>query len=145
MPSELRKPDEASVEIKRYYNLYHFKDLVLMHRLQESRIADILEEETVPAYGWIAYNGSIPVAAGFLRLIEGGYAQIDTLVSNPTTPSVVRHKAISQIVNNCVEDARWMRLKGIVSYTRDESVLKRAIAIGFQAMPDIVISLNLGA
>jgi hypothetical protein len=118
--------------------------LVGMHFAQQSDVTYKLQPETLPARGWIAEFEGAPVAAGFLRLVEGGYAQIDTLVTNPDMPGELRHEAINSIVRNLITDAKSLNLKGIVCYSRDADTLGRSKSFGFQLLDAYsVISLAL--
>ena len=124
--------------------LEHFEDLVAMHVAQGSSDANILKPKTLPQIGYIAFNDELePLSAGFLRRVEGGYGQIDTLVSNPKFSSVIRHNALAAVVDALLHRARQLELEGIVSYTRDRSVISRALACGFQLLPHAVISFDL--
>jgi hypothetical protein len=99
--------------------------------------------ENLPEIGFIATEGAIPVAAGFLRRIEGGYAQIDSLVSNKDMPGPMRHEALDKIVQTLITTAKTLKIKGIISYTQDKSVVMRAVATGFEVTQNVVISLKL--
>ena len=112
--------------------------------MQMSDDARKINGKTLPKIGYISYTETgTPVAAGFLRKVEGGYGQIDTLVTNPNIPSEIRHKALTRVVDALIAAAKVEGLEGIISYTRDESVLKRAQTIGFRPCPHTVISLDL--
>lgn len=120
----------------------HDKDLIdalhLSNNIDNTDISDNL-----PEIGFIATEGAIAVAAGFLRKVEGGYAQIDTLVSNKQMPAEMRHIALAGIVDALINEAKHLKLKGIISFTSDESVLLRAVATGFQVSSQAVIVLPL--
>lgn len=90
--------------------------------------------KTLPKIGYIAYLGNIPVAAGFLRRLEGGFAQMDTLVSNPYLGSKTRHIAIDKVVNSLIEDAKTLDLEGVIGLTADLGVLRRAEDMGFKVL-----------
>lgn len=77
-----------------------------------------------------------PIAAGFLRRVEGGYAQIDTLVSNPYFGSKIRHEGIDKVVKSLIEDAKNLKLLGIIAFTSDNGVLSRASDMGFFTLDD---------
>lgn len=90
--------------------------------------------KTLPKIGYIAFLGDTAIAAGFLRRVEGGYAQLDTLVSNPHFGSQVRHIAIDKVVQSLLDEAKLLKLQGVIAFTSDEGVLKRAEAIGFHVL-----------
>lgn len=122
------------------------KHMSLLHEMLESQdymgISDITYE-TLPQLGFIAIQSSIPVAAGFLRIVEGGYAQIDTLTTNAKFKSKSRHEALSKVVEELIEAAKILELKGILAFTKDEGILKRAESLGFHTVPQTIIALSL--
>lgn len=99
--------------------------------------------DTLPAIGYIAMQSGFPVAAGFLRMVEGGYAQIDTLATNAKFKSEPRHKAISSVVDELIKSAKILELKGIIALSSDEGVLNRASSLGFHVVQQTVIALSL--
>ncbi len=84
-----------------------------------------------------------PIAAGFLRRVEGGYAQLDTLTSNKHFGSIIRHKGIELIVDTLVNEAKVLKLQGIIAFTSDGGILKRAESIGFHQVNQVLIGLKL--
>ena len=72
-----------------------------------------------------------PIAAGFLRRVEGGYAQLDTLTSNKHLGSIVRHQGITIIVNTLIQYAKDLQLRGIIAFNSDCSILRRSEELGF--------------
>jgi hypothetical protein len=84
-----------------------------------------------------------PLAAGFLRIVEGGFAQIDTLMSNADFPSDIRHQGVSIVVNRLIQEAKKQGLKALYAHTRDASTIKRAKSLGFRVIPETIISLSL--
>jgi len=115
-----------------------------MHVGQDSDMASIITKATLPKLGYIAYNDEMePIAAAFLRQVEGGYGQLDTMVSNSQLSGMIRHNALSMIVDSLISDARALNLQGLICYTRDESVIRRAQSIGFHLCSHAVISLDL--
>jgi hypothetical protein len=105
---------------------------------------DTVTMKTLPKIGYIALMNGHPIAAGFLRRVEGGYAQLDTLTSNPYFGSQIRHLGITKVVDTLIQDAKDLRLSGIIAFTRDYSVKSRAEAIGFHVLSDhSLIALRL--
>jgi hypothetical protein len=132
------------VDLYRFDKTEHFEDLIAMHVGQGSDMASIITKATLPKLGYIAYNDEMePIAAAFLRQVEGGYGQLDTMVSNSQLSGMIRHNALSMIVDSLISDARALNLQGLICYTRDESVIRRAQSIGFHLCPHAVISLDL--
>jgi hypothetical protein len=99
--------------------------------------------KTLPKIGYMVLLRNYPVAAGFLRRVEGGYAQMDGLTSNPMFGSLIRHEAINLVVNSLISDAKDLKLQGILAFTGDKSVIKRSEDIGFRVIEQTLIVLSL--
>jgi len=121
----------------------YLKALLDMHESQNYLEVSEINMKTLPKIGYICLLEGHPVAAGFLRRVEGGYAQIDTLVSNAHFGGLIRHEGIKKVVDALIEDAKALRLRGIVSFTGDSGVLKRAEALGFHVVNQQLIALRL--
>jgi hypothetical protein len=124
---------------------FRYKYLNALLDLLSSNNSDVslISMKTLPKIGYVALLNNRPVAAGFLRRVEGGYGQIDTLTSNKYLGSIVRHQGISKVVDSLLEDAKILKLHGIISYIQHPDVLKRAQDVGFTLLPHRVISLSL--
>lgn len=125
---------------------YKHKHAPLLLEILTSRDRiDMFEQEikTLPKIGYIALIGKQPVAIGFLRRVEPCFAQIDTLASNAHFGSISRNQAIHLVVNSLMEDAKRLKLKGILAFTVDEGVLIRAKSLGFHEIDQKLIGLNL--
>lgn len=129
------------IEVAEYQKDY-FDILTAMHESQ-SATTTFLDQETLPKIGYIASDSATHVAIGFLRMIEGGFGQIDTLVTNADLPGETRHLGVTAVVDKLIEVAKHLKLKGIISLTVDNGVLSRAEAIGFKVVPETVIVLPL--
>lgn len=99
--------------------------------------------KTLPKIGYMALRNGYPVAAGFLRRVEGGYGQLDTLTSNALFGSQIRHEGLEKVVNSLLEEAKVLKLHGIISFTTDIGVLKRAESLGFHVVETTTIALKL--
>lgn len=91
-----------------------------------------LNMKTLPKIGYIALIDKQPVAAAFLRKVEGGIvAQVDGLTSNPYFGSIIRHIGINKVLTGIIEDAKDLKLKGLICFCQDLPTIKRAEATGF--------------
>lgn len=125
------------MRVKRYNPELHFGDL---ESLYMSRGLNPMEAMWAPKIGYISKH-----AACFLRMVEGGYAQLDSLVSNSESSQKERHDFIDLVVKLSIKKARKLKLKGLVCTTQDEGTIKRAISRhGFVQRPEVVIVLPLG-
>lgn len=99
--------------------------------------------KTLPKIGYMVLRNNHPVAAGFLRRVEGGYAQLDTLTSNPMFGSLIRHEAIQLVVNALLQDAKDLKCIGIIAFSIDKGILNRAKTMGFHTLDHKLIALKL--
>lgn len=125
---------------------FRFKYLSTLHDLLKTNDylhISTVNMKTLPKIGYIALLGGHPIAAGFLRRVEGGYAQIDTLTSNKNFGSLVRHQGIKLVVDTLLQDAKDLKLHGIIAFSTDDGVLSRAEQLGFKSLPHSLIALNM--
>ena len=125
---------------------FRFKLLPMVMELHESQKYMGIEQITMknlPKIGYVAVMGGHPIACGFLRRVEGGFAQIDTLASNAHFGSKIRNDGITTVVAALIQEAKDLKLRGIISITRDEGILKRAQSMGFHVVEHKVIALPL--
>lgn len=125
---------------------FKFKHLPLLHDLLTSNQYEgicHIDMKTLPKIGYIVLLGKVPIAAGFLRRLEPCFAQIDTLASNAYMGSLVRHQGITMVVDALIADAKVLKLKGIVSHTSNQGVLKRAEVLGFHVVKETIIALPI--
>lgn len=99
--------------------------------------------KTLPKVGYMALMNGHPIAAGFLRRVEGGYAQLDTLTSNKHFGSQVRHLGITKVLDSLLSEAKDLKLHGIVSFTSEDAIVTRAQSMGFQVINQTIITLKL--
>lgn len=130
------------VQVTRYQTGF-FDHLMALHESQKSPLVSMLEPEMLPEIGYIAFEGSIMIAAGFLRVVEGGYGQIDTLVTNGDLDRDMRHEGVSRVVDSLIIKAKAMKLIGLICLTADEGILKRAYELGFHNTNQTAIGLSL--
>lgn len=103
-----------------------------------------ITNKTIPKIGYIAMLGEHPVAAGFLRRVECDViAQLDGLCSNPVFGSVIRHEAINLVVDALINEAKALKLEGIIAFTTDLAITVRAEATGFTKINHSILSLKL--
>lgn len=103
------------------------------------REAYIPSKDEMPKIGFIAYSDNRPIAAAFLRQMEGGHAQIDGLTSNPEATSAERHEALDAVIKETVESAKSLKIKVLMAWTRDEYTLKRGVSNGFTPLSNIAV------
>lgn len=99
--------------------------------------------KTLPKIGYMALLNGHPIAAGFLRRVEGGYAQFDTFTTNPLFGSLIRNQGINLVIDSLLGDAKDLKLHGIIAFTEDSGILNRAASIGFKILDHKLIVLKL--
>ena len=102
-----------------------------------------IQYKTLPKIGYIALLNEQPVAAGFLRRLEPCFAQLDTLVSNKYLGSQIRHEGIKGVVDELINEAKRLKLQGIIGMSADSGTLKRAATLGFKVIDQTLIALPL--
>lgn len=114
--------------------------------LEDQHYRDVksVSMKSLPKIGYIALLNNQPIAAGFLRKVEGNMVGIiDSLTSNPFFGSQIRHEGIRMVVDRLIEDAKDMKLQGLIAFTNDNGILARAKGIGFTVVNQTIISLIL--
>ena len=125
---------------------FRFKYLQALKSMLEEQNCDIVANvtmKTLPKIGYLAMLNGYPLAAGFLRQVEGKIGQIDGLTSNPNFGSLARHKAINLIVCTLIEDAKRLKLQGLLAFTNDASIIERGSTYGFKQLQHTVIAMKL--
>jgi hypothetical protein len=105
-----------------------------MIQLLESRgmAVDLIND--LPEIGVIAYRNDIPVAAGFIRRMEGSYGLMDSYITNATESSSTRHKALSRITEALIEKAKEEGISKLLAFSSDQNTYQRSLMHGFIAM-----------
>lgn len=120
----------------------HYQLLTDMLQSQECSWREFISYKTLPKIGYIAMLNDQPIAAGFLRRVEGGYGQFDTFATNPYFGSIVRNQGLELVVDALLDDAKRLKLQGLLAFTKDHGILKRAQEKGFHLLPDSLLVLN---
>ena len=102
-------------------------------------------EDEIPAVGWVAMNNEYIVAIGFLRRMEGNHALLDGLTTNPEASPEARHLGLTGVVTALIKSAKELKIRQIVAYTLDESVVKRALVHGFSTTQHKTLVLTVHA
>lgn len=90
--------------------------------------------DETPKIGFIAFINGVETAIGFLRMVEGRYAQLDGLITNPSVPGLHRSKAIDIVVSKLLVTAKDLKLRGIISYSADPNTIERSKRHGFTVL-----------
>lgn len=97
----------------------------------------------LPLVGFLVEADNELVAAGFLRVCEGHFGIIDSLITDPEAKPEVRHEALDLIVSTLIKVAKTAEIKHLIAHTLDKSIIARSERHGFHALPYSVIGLDL--
>lgn len=110
----------------------------------KAREAYIPSPKELPKIGYAIFkNETIQVASGFLRKVEGGYAQIDSVCTNPACSSEDRHEALELLVKTLLHKAKMSKINNVLFLTVDESTIVRSQNHGFKKLPQTVMAVDL--
>lgn len=127
-------------KIKKFFE---YTDLPIINGWLGKHKHQLLRSYEIPNIGYVVIYGQVPIAAAFLRQMEGRHALFDGLVSNPEADGKIRNIAIEMLVKKIIKSARSHRIKHIMAYSVDESTLKRSLRHGFVQLPHIAITLDI--
>ncbi len=122
------------------------------HNWSQDDMVVLLKSQGLPPYthlanlpknGLVAYMGDTPVAAGFLRLVEGDSAILDSLITNATLEPMIRDKALNLLVSDLLKMAKSLGITKIIAFSSDKNTLVRAWRFGFTQQEYHVITLPL--
>ena len=119
------------------FKFKHYKALIEMLK-SRGFPTDKIIMKTLPKIGYMVYFGKEPVAAGFLRRVEGGFAQLDGFVSSPFFGSNVRNQGISLVTDTLIQEAKALKLNGVIAFSQDDGISKRIQELPFTILPSIV-------
>lgn len=94
-----------------------------------------IDPEDLPPRGWIVIDGRRPVGAVFLRLCEGGYGIMDSMINDPEQSPEKRHLINDRLFARIRTFAVQNELKGIFGTTLDKGTLERALRHNFIPSP----------
>lgn len=115
----------------------------LMNSFLAARRSYLPSDDEMPALGWVASDLEGPVAMAFLRRVEGGYAQLDGLVTDPGAPGALRSRAIDLVVKKVLDTAKELGIRAVTATSVDANTLVRSDKHGFVLLPHSVIIANL--
>jgi hypothetical protein len=121
----------------------HARDRSLITPWCAARGVTLPDDMEVPAIGFLVGKDETAVCAAFLRLVEGGHAQLDGLVTNPDSSSQDRNEAIDIVTTKIIAEAKALNVKTIITFVDRENTILRAEVFGFKRFPHTLLILNL--
>lgn len=119
------------------------EDLPVLQYWMRQRETYEPKADEMPALGWIIYAEGSPVATAFLRKVEGGFAQLDGLATNPHYPADGRDKALDELVTHVMSEAKRLKFKAVTATSRDKHTLLRSQRHGFTSTSHVYIVADL--
>jgi hypothetical protein len=113
-------------------DLRHILSLLANYSFDSALAADL------PKFGLIAIENNIPIAAGFLREVEGDYAMLDSYITNSSVDGALRNKALDLITSKLMKIAEHNNVVKLIAFTKSESIFNRSLKHGFNASPHLV-------
>lgn len=89
-------------------------------------------KEFLPTCGYIAFDKSLLIAAGFLLCTDTNLCFIEYFVSNPTVDWKIRNDAIIMIVEALLEDAKTFGFKVACANFKNKRLAEKASKLGFR-------------
>ena len=137
-------PQDLLVEVQILpFKHKHYTMLTSMLSDQKYPGIDFVTMKSLPKIGYIATLRNQPIAAGFLRRIEGGYGQLDTFATNPHFGKLIRNEGLNKVVDSLINEAKELKLLGLIGFTGDLGIITRAKDQGFQIINQTIIGLTL--
>lgn len=127
------------MKVQVYQPLEHYEILLSWLRARDAHMPG---NEEMPAIGFVAYAEEHPVAAGFIRRVEGGLGQLDGLTTNPWMPADLRSRGIDFVVETIIDEAKGLGIKNLMAFTSEPNVLIRSAKFGFVQSNHVVIALK---
>lgn len=100
-------------------------------------------ESSTPKLGYITYKEGKPLAAVFIRLVEGGYGQMDGLIRDKSLSKEEASVALDLCVNKAIESAKEAGISGLMAYTRDRTTMERSFKHGWVKLDQAIIVMDL--
>lgn len=95
--------------------------------------------EELPGHTFCAVVKDEIVAIAGLRLMEGDLCFIDSMASNQTFESTIRHEALDCLTKQLLEIAKNLGFKRVFATTKEDCIIKRAERHGFRLSKEKVI------
>lgn len=112
---------------------------------QEAKGLAVCAGDDLPTTGLIAFEEGRPIAIGFLRCMEGGFAVLDSYITNPDIHAYDRHRALNRVTDKLIKIAKHNKVKGVIAFSSDYNTIERAKSFGFQVFPHVFTILNINS
>lgn len=121
----------------------HSKDVSILKEWISKRDISTEFTDSIPELGFMVYEQDEKIAAGFIRLCEGGYGIIEGFTSNPNKSPSIRNEALDLLLNHMLLSSKSINLKILWGYTTDKNTKERSMRHGFVCLPHTIVCLDL--
>lgn len=106
------------------------QELIQVHGIEGVKV------EALPKLGYGVISDNQLIAAGFIRLMEGGeFGMLDGYITNPKFSPKQRNQALDLLTQKMINVAKDNQLKKIFAFTKEGCILTRAKNHGFTHLP----------
>jgi hypothetical protein len=130
----------VKLTIEEFKHEEHFEFLACWLKLRDKNTEIAFN---LPHFGYICFQGPMPVAVAFLRQIEGDMGMFEGLCSNPECGPELRSEAIDGLIQQLIETARGIGIKSVLAWSKDKNTLERSLRHGFKEDISTMITLDL--
>ena len=116
-----------------------------MITMLEARHMDTTLWLDLPSFGLIAHEDGKVVAAGFLRRVEGGYAMLDSYITNPHATSDQRNRALDTITSKLISISNAHGVTKLFTFTLDQGIADRAVRLGLTHLAEYSLLVKTSA
>ena len=114
-------------------------NLHLVDSLMIKRGLTPVEDREIPELGVLITYKSVPIVAGFLRKVEGGFGIFDGYITNPEASSEKRNDALDLLTVELLRLAKEEHILGVFFNTHKPNIIKRAALHGFKLADEVMM------
>lgn len=98
---------------------------------------------TLPKFGLVAIKDDKVVAFGALRCIEGQLAMLDSYITLPTAPPLIRNRALDIITSKLLKIAKDNHIISVIAFSLEPSIIARAERHGLKSLQNTYQRIDL--
>jgi hypothetical protein len=115
----------------------HYNAMRVKHNMVPASVSSI------PALGFVVECNFVPVAYAFVRLVEGGYGQLDGFIVNPDFHGEQRDKALNMVTDACESKAKAIGITHLYAFCETKPPIERALRHGYAKLSHTIMVLDL--
>lgn len=98
---------------------------------------------TLPEIGYIAFKNEKPIAITFLRVVDGHYAYLDPIITNPKASVAAKKEARPLLFRAVMEHAKKIQANQLLILTSNTNDIKAAVGFGFIKYPHVFLKKKI--